>query len=232
MITNFFDTIKKERKKMKENERLIKQLYDKLNNEYHSFLEEIKLLSAEQIIEKAYEITCKEQYPDMFYGVSNYSNEELESLLKQENTLDYLYNDWIHADGGLHSVLEENMITGLDELIDRTRLENPNNELIIKIKEALKQFDNYDLCYHLKDYYRVDEFDYYTINNVIKSKDIRKLKDFFYDMKSNEQVQDLLEKSLIDSQTYESVSTDIIPKLDKIVKEQSFKSSKSKGIER
>ncbi|MDO5571851.1 MAG: DUF3848 domain-containing protein [Bacteroidales bacterium] len=221
---------------MDENEKLVYDLYEKLQKEYNNFINEMKLLSPEQLIEKSYEITCKSQYPDMFNSTSNYSNEELEALLKQENTLQYLYDDWYYADGGINKTLEQSMEIGLGELVEKVKKENPNHELLQNMEEALKQLNNYELAYYVEKHFNIEDMDEYNLGKLLDKKvNARDLCEYFKDMKDNKQVKYLVEISTFDSEVYDKISTDIIPKLDKIAKEQdktNHKEKKNKDYER
>ena len=221
---------------MEEHEILADKLYKKLDNECRRFMDEVKLLPPEQIVEKAYEITCKAEYPDMFYGTDNYTNEELEALLKQENSLQYLYDDWYSSDGGIHNTLRESMEVGLEELVEKVRMENPNHELLQNMEQALKQLAYYNLTDYIENHYNIEDMDEYNLGKLLETKgNARELYDYFNDMKNNDQVKYLVEVSTFDSQVYDKKSNDIIPKLNEIAKSEektNTKDKKNKDYER
>lgn len=94
-------------------EKLVNQLYNKLRKEYLEYIENIKQMPIEQVISNSYSIAIRQEFVDMFYGTENYNKYELKVLLEKDNTLDFLYEDWVDAEGGIHNVLEENLSEAL-----------------------------------------------------------------------------------------------------------------------
>jgi len=93
--------------------------------------------------------------------------------------------------------------------------------LIKDIVSSLQQLDNYDFCFFLKKKYNIRDFDYSNINKILETKEgINNLKDFFEEMKDNEQLNYLTEIMLFDSSTYEGISDRLIPGLEELYKEK------------
>lgn len=93
--------------------------------------------------------------------------------------------------------------------------------LIKDIVSSLQQLDNYDFCFFLKKKYNIRDFDYNNINKILETKEgINNLKDFFEEMKDNEQLNYLTEIMLFDSSTYEGISDRLIPGLEELYKEK------------
>jgi len=93
--------------------------------------------------------------------------------------------------------------------------------LIKEIVSSLQQLDNYDFCFFLKKKYNIRDFDYSNINKILETKEgINNLKDFFEEMKDNEQLNYLTEIMLFDSSTYEGISDRLIPGLEELYKEK------------
>jgi len=93
--------------------------------------------------------------------------------------------------------------------------------LIKEIVSTLQQLDNYDFCFFLKKKYNIRDFDYSNINKILEIKEgINNLKDFFEEMKDNEQLNYLTEIMLFDSSTYEGISDRLIPGLEELYKEK------------
>lgn len=88
------------------NEKIKKKLISKLEQELKDYKQYLMGLPPEQIIDNAYDLVCKQEIIDCILLDGNYSNFELKTLLKRENLLDELYNDWLHADGNLRETLE------------------------------------------------------------------------------------------------------------------------------
>lgn len=93
--------------------------------------------------------------------------------------------------------------------------------LIKNIVSSLQQLDNYDFCFFLKKKYNIRDFDYNNINKILETKEgINNLKDFFEEMKDNDQLNYLTEIMLFDSSTYEGISDRLIPGLEELYKER------------
>lgn len=93
--------------------------------------------------------------------------------------------------------------------------------LIKEIVSTLQQLDNYDFCFFLKKKYNIRDFDYSNINKILETKEgINNLKDFFEEMKDNNQLNYLTEIMLFDSSTYEGISDKLIPGLEELYKEK------------
>lgn len=80
-------------------------LATKLRNEYDAFVEETKKLSAQEIVDRAYQLTFK--YDLMASANScDFSREEFKALLACPNVLDVMYNEWIYLPNDLDENLE------------------------------------------------------------------------------------------------------------------------------
>ena len=85
---------------------LQEQLYDKLQKEYDSFIEEIKGLPPDEIIEKSYEKVYKEELLSLFYDDKR-DDEEAQALLDLEYPLEELYQEWMDTDASISETLED-----------------------------------------------------------------------------------------------------------------------------
>lgn len=218
-----------------ENERLVNILYKKLEKEYKEFITGIEKMPSKNIINSAYEITCKSEFVDMFDGTGNYSNDELISLLKLNNTLNELYDDWIHSDNGLHQILEDNASEFINEIVEENKqsIVTNNKELIEMISTSLTELNNYDKCYHLKEHLEITEFSKDTITDVILNGESQYLIEFYKKIKRDKQLDYLKEINVFNSESYENIKNKIIPKLKEYLKEEGiFKEKNSKEVER
>ncbi len=220
-------------------EYLTNRLYTKLKNEYMSYIENIKKLPPEKIIENSYNIAIRQEFVDMFYGTSDYNKYELKILLEKENTLDFLYEDWCDSDGGIHSVLEERLDSTLYDLTEEFENEfniklesDPNCELIKNISDSLCELNNYSFCTHLKDKYHVTDLDEYDVYEILNSNDggAFYLYSFFDELKDDEHLLYLNEISVINSESVNNIEEKILPKLKEIVKNQENNKQQSKEI--
>ena len=76
-------------------------LYEKLDNEYNSFVDSLRNKTPDEIIECSYEKIMKEELKEMFYPGNNYEISELKALYKLKNPLEELYQGWMKFDGGI-----------------------------------------------------------------------------------------------------------------------------------
>ena len=93
--------------------------------------------------------------------------------------------------------------------------------LIKDVVSTLQQLDNYDFCFFLKKKYNIKDFDYGNISKILEIKEgINNIKDFFEEMKDNNQLNYLTEIMLFDSSTYEGIRDRLIPGLEELYKEK------------
>lgn len=214
-------------------------IYEKLNNEYKLFLEEIKKLSSEEIINKAEEITLKENFVNLSY--ENYDKYTLKLLLEQDNTLNYLYESWEDCNFSFDEEIDMRIDIALSDYVDELKEEiqekiesDPNYELIKSISNTLKELNNYDLCDYLKDKFDVKDLDEYDIHHILYSKDGTKyLYDYCDEIRKEQQVNYLKEISVIDSEKINDIEDKILPKLKEIIATQDrINRTKDKNKER
>lgn len=79
------------------------QLIEKAENEYEVFIDKLKLLDKEEIIDKAYEIVAKSDILALIQ-CEDYSPESLDTLLRLEKPLSTIYSKWLETDS---SVMDE-----------------------------------------------------------------------------------------------------------------------------
>ncbi len=77
------------------------KLLDKLDNEMKKYKEFVKENGVDYAIDRAYEITAKQEIIDSLEYDITLSNAEIKALLSRENLLEELYNDWISFDGNM-----------------------------------------------------------------------------------------------------------------------------------
>lgn len=72
-------------------------LYEKVQAEYDAFIEELKQMTAEQVIEKAYQKVIKEE---MVTEIQNGNLEQVEAkaLCREKFPLEHMYQDWLDTD--------------------------------------------------------------------------------------------------------------------------------------
>lgn len=82
-------------------ENIYDKVYSRLKNELKYFQEKYLEKSKEDIIANAYELTVRNEIVSLFEDC-NYDVYEYKGLLEKDNILDFLYNDWINCDTGIH----------------------------------------------------------------------------------------------------------------------------------
>ena len=106
-----------------------KKLYEKMQNEYNDFIEEMKNNEPQFIVNNAYQIVIKEELVSMFYPESEqYDIDEIKALNKTKNPLEELYQGWMDSDAGIHSVLEDNVSDIIEEIQKEQREKKKDRE--------------------------------------------------------------------------------------------------------
>lgn len=77
------------------------KLYEKLENELKDFKAQIKENGVDYAIDRAYELTTKQEIIDSIQFDHELSKTEIKALLSRENVLDELYDDWLSFDGNM-----------------------------------------------------------------------------------------------------------------------------------
>ena len=89
------------------------QFEDKLNKELKQFKKNLKKKSKNEIMDTAYELTCKEEIK---YELLNLDDDKKEFLyLQNENILNEFYSNWLKYD----SPLSDSIRDSIDETINR-----------------------------------------------------------------------------------------------------------------
>ena len=98
---------------------LTDKVYQKLHQEYLTFISGIKKLSEEKIETKVYEILFKQEIVDMFKDRDRYNKLELTSLLSIDNCLDYLYENI----NGINYSIEEHVEIEIENKVEIAMLD-------------------------------------------------------------------------------------------------------------
>lgn len=84
------------------------KLYEKVRNEYESFVSELKKMTPEQILEHSYEKTIKEDILNLF-EYANLEHKEAKALYLTKYPLDAVYQKWLDTDVSYMDMLRESM---------------------------------------------------------------------------------------------------------------------------
>ena len=89
-------------------EKMNQRLYDKMNREYFRFIEQVKALPPEQILDRAYEKVSKQ---DILCSFENEGMEydQAKALCRLEHPLEELYQQWLKTDSSYMESLRETM---------------------------------------------------------------------------------------------------------------------------
>lgn len=104
-------------------------VYNKMEQEYHQFIEKLKLKTPEEIIQSSYEKVMKEEIlGDFCPEYKHYDIEKMKALNKVKEPLEELYQGWMECDGGIHQVLEDSTYDTLDRLVEEQKEKKKSRE--------------------------------------------------------------------------------------------------------
>lgn len=212
-------------------DKLIDKVYNKFNQEYINFIQEIIKLPPSKIIENAYSITIKQELVSMIYGSSLFSSRELKALLEIPNALDYLYNSWFDSDGGIHTIIYETLEDELYDLSEKYSKKllvnvekNKNINFYSDISAVLSNIDYFNLCSDLKEKFDIEELDVIDIDTIFKSKDgVKSLYNFFNNIQNNDKYKRLSETNDVVYKNIERIKNNILPRLEEIISKDKIK---------
>lgn len=104
---------------------LHEQLEKKLLREYAKFIRGLIGHSKYDILDKSYEITCKEQIQDLLCEI-DLDDREIVALLEEENLLTSFYNDWL--DDGFNYLSDSMENSVLESITDVTKYYYKNKQ--------------------------------------------------------------------------------------------------------
>lgn len=83
------------------------KLYDKLEKEYLEYIDKLKQLTVNEVIDKSYETAIKNEITYYFKPKSEYFNDDqIRVLNKFDNPLEEIYDDWLRNDFGIGDVIK------------------------------------------------------------------------------------------------------------------------------
>ncbi len=96
------------------------KVYKKMEQEYNTFIENLKLKPPEKIIDGAYEKVMKEEILGDFYPeYDKYDIEKIKALNKCKAPLEELYQNWMDCDTNICEILEYNIYETLENLVKK-----------------------------------------------------------------------------------------------------------------
>lgn len=105
------------------------ELFSKMQENYNTFIEELKKYSPDKILDKAYEKVMKENILDEFTPeFKHYDIEKVKVLNNYKDPLDKLYKKWFHKDGGVHNLFEDSLYDILQDIMREQKQKNMSQE--------------------------------------------------------------------------------------------------------
>ena len=104
---------------MQENDELLKKLEQELK-EYKAYVKE---RGVDYAIDRAYELTLKQEIIDCIVYDNEVSKEQRKALLKCDNVLDNCYDEWLKSDGNLREHLNYSVDKSVENITDDYRKE-------------------------------------------------------------------------------------------------------------
>ena len=83
-------------------------LYEKVQAEYDAFIEELKRMTPEQVIDRAYEKVTKENMLTIIRE-ENLTPAEAKALNREKYPLDRMYQEWLHTDVSEMQMLKDSI---------------------------------------------------------------------------------------------------------------------------
>ena len=99
------------------------KLIQKLEQELKDYKAYVKEQGVDFAIEKAYEITVKQEIIDVLVYDSELSDKQMKALLKTDKLLDECYDDWLHCDGNLKETLSFSVDESVNTITDNYKKE-------------------------------------------------------------------------------------------------------------
>lgn len=106
------------------------KVYQKLENELKDFKTKMKENGVDYAIDRAYELTTKQEIIDSIEFDHDLSKTQIKALLSRENILDELYNDWLSFDGNMRENINYSVDESLNLITDeykKDKIKTKNN---------------------------------------------------------------------------------------------------------
>lgn len=106
------------------------KLYQKLENELKDFKTKMKENGVDYAIDRAYELTIKQEIIDSIEFDHDLSKTQIKALLSRENILDELYDDWLSFDGNMRENINYSVDASLNLITDeykKDKIKTKNN---------------------------------------------------------------------------------------------------------
>ena len=99
----------------------IDKLIEKLEQELKEYKSFVKEKGVDFAIDKAYELTVKQEVIDWIAYDNELSKEQIKALLKCDNVLEDCYDEWLKTDGNLREHLNYSVDKSVEHITDDYR---------------------------------------------------------------------------------------------------------------
>lgn len=96
---------------------LVEKFEEKINNDYEKFIEKIKKLGPDEIIDNAYEISIKQIIKEIMED-KYFTSDEIKLFLKCGNIIEVCYDKWIDMTEDFGDIIESAIDKKIEELED------------------------------------------------------------------------------------------------------------------
>ncbi len=103
------------------------KLYEKLEGEYNKFIDELKALPPDEMVEKCYEKVMKEDLL-LLFNDDDLPYKEAKALYSLEKPLDSLYSTWLNSDDSYLDMLRDSTDTCIQNAVKFMESKNKNVE--------------------------------------------------------------------------------------------------------
>lgn len=104
-------------------------LYNKMQQDYNTFIENVKQKTPDKILDMAYEKVMKENILEEFTpDFKHYNMKQIKALNTCKNPLNKLYNEWFKGDNGVHNLLEDSIYDTLQDIVKEHKQKNKVQE--------------------------------------------------------------------------------------------------------
>lgn len=104
------------------------KLYEKLEDELKKYKEHVREKGVDCAIDRAYEITVKQEIIDTIQFDCFLTKTQVKALLSKENVLDELYQDWISFDGNMREHIGYSVDKSLESIVDDYKKEHKKDK--------------------------------------------------------------------------------------------------------
>ena len=109
------------------NENLRELLYEKASKEQNAFIEHLKTLPPEQIIDKAYEKVMRDDIL-MTFEDDYLSDKQIAELIKLDYPLSACYDEWMDTDASHMELLRDTIDEYTKQLVEEDEQQKQNNK--------------------------------------------------------------------------------------------------------